>query len=65
MDKIVGEGWLEQDRWDRTTGRDSQDKTAGTGQPEKTVRTVHAGQETEDKTARIGQLGQEEGIGHR
>jgi hypothetical protein len=48
-------------------GRKSQGRTAGTGQREKTVRTVHPEQETEDKIARTGQqggqLGQDKGIG--
>jgi hypothetical protein len=51
---------LGQDTWHRTAGigkpgRNSQDWTARTRQPEKTVGTVgtvHPGQETEDKTAR-------------
>jgi hypothetical protein len=61
-----------QDCWSRMAGtgqlgRNGHDRTAGTGQREKTVRTVHLGQETEYKTARTGQqggqLGQDKGIG--
>ncbi len=38
---------------------------ARTGQPEKTVGTVHPGQKTEDKTARTGQQGQDKGLDNR
>jgi hypothetical protein len=36
---------------------------ARTGQPDKTVRTVHPGQETENNAVITGQLGQDKGIG--
>jgi hypothetical protein len=62
-----GEPWtrlLGQDSWHRTSGIGelgcySQVWTARTGQPEKTVGTVHLGQKTEDKIARTGQHGQD------
>jgi hypothetical protein len=41
----------------RTETSGSQEWTAGTGQPEKTVGIVYPGQETEDKTTRTGQQG--------
>jgi hypothetical protein len=55
---------LGQDSWHRPAGigppgHDSQDRTAGTGQPDKTVRTVHPGQETENNTAVTGQQAQD------
>jgi hypothetical protein len=50
VDKIAGAGKLAQD---------SRDALAKTGKPEKTVGTVHPGQETLYKTARIGQQGQD------
>jgi hypothetical protein len=62
-----GEPWarlLGQDSWHRTVGIrqpgcNSQDRTVGTGKPEKTIGTVHPGQETEYKTSRTGQQGQD------
>jgi hypothetical protein len=38
-------------------GKDSQERTARTGQPEKAFGMVQAGQEREDRMARTGQKG--------
>jgi hypothetical protein len=49
--------------WTRLLEQDSWHRAAGTGQPEKTVRTVPPVQKTENNTAITGQQGQDKGIG--
>jgi hypothetical protein len=47
-DRTIGRGHRNRTAGIEQLGQDNQDKTAGTGQPDKTVRTVHPGQETDN-----------------